>query len=226
MAEYEENDMIQLKGTVNSKNIAKVSICPNEECKAKNKAEGAFVFITPIWMEKLRHHDTKTECNDDIVKRKEISNSAIILGTLCRDPKKMKIESKNLIVTQYQIALNRKFHVRTDPPEIRSDYPWVKSYGKNAIEDKRRLHTGSVVLIDGFIQQRNVNRHMVCSCCGRKYDWKDRAMEIVPYDTEYMRDFYTDEEIEANEQKQIEEAKKRVFGSDTDTPDEDMSVDE
>ena len=69
---------------------------------------------------------------------REISNQDYILGTLCRDPKKIS-PKEGLIVTQYQIALNRKYFIRSDPPSIKTDYPWVKSYGENAISDRKKL---------------------------------------------------------------------------------------
>ena len=29
--------------------------------------------------------------------------------------------------------------------------------------------------------------------CGKRYDWKDRIVEIVPYETEYIENYYSDE---------------------------------
>ena len=187
--------------------------------------------------------------------------------------------------------MNRKFRIQTDPPEIKTDYPWVKSYGENAKEDKNRLRVGSEVYIDGCLQARSVQRHAFCgqacdekgkvlfyeggepvmilenvdeavaskTCkgkimiaseyarmvqakdeygnpmfhenkepvmrqktenvvvrgrktqflvfeknglpvnagCGKEYIWKDRAMEIVPYATEYLYNYRDDDEVEA-----------------------------
>ena len=33
--------------------------------------------------------------------------------------------------------------------------------------------------------------------CGKEYIWKDRAMEIVPYATEYLYNYRDDDEVEA-----------------------------
>ena len=150
-----------------------------------------------------------------------------MFGQLCRDPKKIK-PKEGLIVTQYQIAMNRKYRIATDPVESKSDYPWVKCYGQNAVNDYWRLHMGSEIYIDGCIQARSVQRHAFCgqatdvygkplfddyrnpiikkdslgnpAGCGEQYDWKDRAMEIVPYATEYLSGFYSDEEIEEHKE--------------------------
>ena len=140
----------------------------------------------------------------------------------------MKVKD-GLIITQYQVALNRKFRIKTDPADLMTDFPWVKSYGDNAVEDKKRLHVGSEIFIDGCLQARSVNRHAICGQqydeagkplfyengtpvlredengdligCGEKYDWKDRALEMVPYEVEYIANVYTDEEIEENEKE-------------------------
>ena len=225
---WKPNDIVDVKGVISSKNIAKASHCSS--CGVKNAAPGTLVFINPIHVEVIRSCETEKEALDYIVANGEISNQVFLFGTLCRDPKMIR-PKKGLIVTQYQIAMNRKYRIATDPPEIKTDYPWVKSYGENAIEDHKRLHVGSEVFIDGFLQARSVNRKAICGViydekgdvitddngvplsqvdergepigCGTKYEWKDRAMEIVPYDTEYIGDYYSDEEIE-----EIEEARK------------------
>ena len=76
---------------------------------------------------------------------------------LTREPAKVKSRYAYPI-TQYQIAIMRKFHVREDPPEIRIDWPWVKSYGDNAVKDAQRLTTGAEVLIDGYLQTKKGTR--------------------------------------------------------------------
>lgn len=211
METLKEGDIVYIKGVIACKNINKTSFCSNEECKEKNVVAGSLVYVNPLYLDLRGHEDSKEKCIQHLQEHQEISNEAYVLGTLCRDPK--KINTKNsLVVTQYQIALNRKYRIRTDPPEIKSDYPWVKSYGENAVEDRKRLHVGSVVFIDGYLQARTVHRKTICPHCGKPYIWNDKAMEIVPYETEYMPGtFYTDEEIEANEAKKLEDIKKSIF---------------
>ena len=198
MATWNEYDIVSIKGTLAVKPVGKKSTCPDEDCQADKVHPGSLVYINPIYAKKVGHVE-----NDDIgmnylAEHREISNQAYIFGTLCTDPKKVTLK-EGLIVTQYQIALNRKFHIQADPPEVRADYPWVKSYGENALSDRRYLHIGSQIFIDGLIQARKVMRHTKCDECGKKYDFRDRAMEIVPYETEYIANFYTKEEVEAKE---------------------------
>ena len=206
MSTWKQYDFVEVKGPISAKTIGKGSFCVS--CGEKNVADGVMVFVNPIFAKKRAHFDTQEECMAYLTENREVSNMAFIFGTLCRDPKKVT-PKEGLIVTQYQIALNRKFRIRTDDPQIKSDYPWVKSYGDNAISDREHLHIGSDVFIDGCLQARKVNRHTTCAACGKSYDWADFAMEVVPYETEYVANFYTEEEVE---QRKAAIAEQKVAG--------------
>ena len=254
---WKEHDIVDIKGVIATRRISKSSYC---ECGAKNSYPGTMVYCEAIFAEKLLSLSSDEECLKYLSEHREISNQVFLFGTLCRDPKKIT-PKQGLTVTQYQIAMNRKYRIPLDPPEVKSDYPWVKSYGENAVNDKKRLHVGSEVFIDGCIQTRAVERHAVCGAetgedgkpirdengdyvittdingepagCGVLYDWKDRALEIVPYETEYIGDFYSDEEVEKNEQDRLAQkardkaARKKLdlrsFASEEDGPDDEIS---
>lgn len=194
MSSWQQFDIVEVKGMIAAKGVGKSSFCGH--CGERNLADGTMVYVNPIFAAKRGHKDTQDECIQFLTRNREISNQVFTLGELCRDPKKITPKA-GLTVTQYQIALNRKYRIAADPPEIRSDYPWVKSYGENALNDRKYLHIGSQVFIDGCLQARKVQRHSVCEHCGQKYEWADRALEIVPYETEYLANFYTHEEAEA-----------------------------
>lgn len=231
---WQSNDTVHVKGVLACKKIRKVSRCAF--CNAKNVVDGTLVYVNPIYARKLGHVDSEAEMMKFLTDNREISNQAYIFGTLCRDPKKIK-NSKGMRVVQYQIAMNRKFKIKEDPPEIKADYPWVKCYGANAEEDKKHLKIGSEIFVDGLLQTRSVQRKAVCGQvtgddgepvrgedgkllirknpdgtkdgCGATYNWKDRATEIVPYDTEYLNGYLTDEdilEIEENKARQAIES--------------------
>ena len=51
-------------------------------------------------------------------------------------------------------------------------------------------------------------RTTTCDECGETYQWQDSAMEIVPYEVEYLQNFITVEEQEQMEQEQLEHAQK------------------
>ena len=218
METWEENDMVYVKGTIASKNIMKSSICPH--CGSKNKKEGQLVFVLPIFAKKVKHCESKEECMEELMNKREISDIALIIASVCREPKMLKTDA-GLIITQYQVALNRKYRVQNDPPEIKTDYPWVKSYGANAREDKKRLRIGSVAFYDGYLQARVVHRTTKCEICQEFYNWDDKAMEIVPYETEYMKNCKTDEEIAQEAMEKLNKIKAQ-FSQDGTGEDDDF----
>ena len=181
-------DQVFVKGVLVTKAKDKVSICP--ECQTEQIQQGMIVYIYPIYVDILNQNLTRKESADLLYERKEISNDIEIMGHLCNDPIKVEALKKTPIV-QYQLGVGRKYRI----DEEKTDFPWVKSYGKNAKDDLLRLRTGSGVFIEGFLQTRAVERKCRCSTCGSMYTWNDYAMEIVPYETEYLKDYVTDEEL-------------------------------
>ena len=41
--------------------------------------------------------------------------------------------------------------------------------------------------------------------CGERYDWKDRMVEIVPYETEYIDNYFSDEILGEMVKKKLDE---------------------
>lgn len=202
MKSWNVNTIVSIKGALATRRMMKSSICP--ECGNMNTLEGTLEYIEPIFVEKHFEAEDKDTALSYLHEIREVSNQVYVMGNLATNPKKIS-PKKGLIVTQYMIGVDRKYTVREDPPDIRSDFPWIKSYGQNAINDREFLHQGSLVLIDGCIQARNVNRKSVCGVCSAMYGWKDRALEVVPYETEYLSGFYTPEEREENRKRLLKE---------------------
>lgn len=202
MKSWNVNTIVSIKGALATRRMMKSSICP--ECGNMNTFEGTLEYIEPIFVEKHFEAEDKDTALSYLHEIREVSNQVYVMGNLATNPKKIS-PKKGLIVTQYMIGVDRKYTVREDPPDIRSDFPWIKSYGQNAINDREFLHQGSLVLIDGCLQARNVNRKSVCGACSAMYGWKDRALEVVPYETEYLSGFYTPEEREENRKRLLKE---------------------
>ena len=226
ISKWHTYDIVLIKGTIATKQIKKASHCTF--CGVRNVITGMLVYVYPTYAKKWTHFDSADECLRFIADNREISNLARIFGTLVKDPSQITTKA-GLRITQYPIAMYRKLKIRSDPPAIRADYPWVKSYGAIADEDMKRLYTGSEIMVDGCLQTRLVLRHIVCGVsydkdgkpekdedgnprmragpsgkpegCGRTYDWKDRAMEVVPYSVEYERNYRGDEEEEEKEEE-------------------------
>ena len=217
MVEWKENDIVQIKGVITSKTIAKTSYCPNctddDGNPTKNQIKGNLVYITPIFCEKVKSYgENKTLAIEDIVNHREISNQAYVMGRVVKEPR-LFTTKRGIQITQFPIALNRKFTIRTDDPNNRTDWPIVKSYGENAREDRIFLKFESDVMIDGFLQARTVHRKMICPCCQKEYTWDDHSMELVPYETEYVSNYKSREEVEAEYQKKVEDIKQDLFNS-------------
>ena len=164
-------------------------------------------FVNPIYLNVIKTKNSREEAMNLVRKNFEVSNIATIIGTLCREPELHKSEDGE-ITTQYQLAIDRKYRIKEDHPLIRTDYPWVKSYGSNAEMDHICLETGSCVFIDGLLRSRQFQRRTICDNeeCKEEYSWTDRSLEIIPYSTEYLKNFMTPEEREAEKKKELRRA--------------------
>lgn len=205
---WEVGDIVAIKGSFYSRKISKKMICP--ECGREKKTNGLLSYVAPIYAKRIAHYDSTDDALKELLHNKEISNQAILIGTVMNNPSSYRIES-GLIVTQYQVVTNRKLKIKADSPETKMDYIWVKSFGDQAVEDKLRLRHDSIVLIDGYLQSRNIKRKIKCPDCGYFYGYNDTTMELVPYDCEYLQGtFMTNEMLEEEFGMDIEKIKEKV----------------
>lgn len=212
---WDKYDIVNIMGTFTTRIIGKTHSCPY--CHRKQQKIGQLAYVYPVFAEKICHLDTPEECMKYIVNHREISNRAIVLGTLCHEPRKY-VTKQGVVVTQFPIIIGRNIRIPTDSPDITTDCPWVKSYGENAKQNKLRLLRGSEVLINGCIQTRDVMRRSFCGQeydekgrplkaedgtpkinpskgCGKQFEWKDRATELLAQRCEYLNGYYTDEDL-------------------------------
>lgn len=211
-------DVVDIKGVFNVLSVDKRSQCPG--CGNINvKHLGTSSFIYPIAFMKLNALETAYEHDEDLPEQilvkcyEEISNQSLIIGTVVSDPELTGTEK--FPCCRYRLGVDRKYYIKTQS-NITADYPWVYSYGKQAEMDYVHLKKGSLVLIDGFVQNRRVESDIECTECGQTYKYPDVATEFVPYSVEYLCDYITDEEIASNMQREnqkiLKEAEKAVFG--------------
>lgn len=211
-----KNTVVLIKGVITSRQTQKPSVCPH--CKdengnpVRNSRPGNMIYITPIFLRKIEEYeeDEEQEAVEDVIRNQEISNQAYMYCTVLTQPKRIRTK-KGIDLTQYRVAINRKFTIRTDDVERRTDYPVVKSYGEQALDDFMYINQGTTLLIDGFLQGRKVTRKIKCEHCGQIYEYKDYSMEIIPYDTEYLVDYRTREEVEEENKMKVEDLKQRLF---------------
>lgn len=197
-------DLIDIKGVFNILNLNKVSTC--DSCGMKNiKYNGTSSFIYPISLTKLNGMQTAYEHDKELPERilekhfKEVSNQALIVGTVVSDPE--MVGNGKLLCCRYRLGVDRKYYIKTQG-DITADYPWIYSYAQQAERDFKHLKKGTLILVDGFIQNRKVKNHMICEHCGKEYTFDDAATEFIPYAIEYLSDYITDEEIALNERRQ------------------------
>lgn len=194
-------DMVDIKGVVSTRNMKKSSTCPY--CGKKNFVEGTLTYITPLSVIKVNSVKDENEGFSLLKKRWEVSNELIVIGYLCADPQYYEDE-KHISYAHYPLAVNRRYHIKEDADDVRTDYPWVKTYGRQALDDSQRLKKGSLISINGAIQMREIERATVCSECGETYMWPETVSEIVPYYIGYLDNSYKDE-FEAEEDDLSEE---------------------
>ena len=189
MQNIKENDIVLIKGNIITLKTQKGSICP--ECEHENIIDSTITYINPINIVITHTGLTEKESLEIIARDREISNEVCVIGHLSTDPEKIPV-LKNTTVIQYKIGIPRKFRIRSDSEEVKSDFPMVKVYGDNALMDLKAIHTGSTVLIDGYLQGRKFICKRECIHCGNKYEVEEKSLEIVPYQTEYLRNYNED----------------------------------
>lgn len=201
MAQWNENDIVTVKGVIVTKQVKNATFCTR--CGKENIEEGTLIYVSPVFVDVISTGNTKEAALNQVYEHKEISNELRLVGDLCCDPQLVKFKKFNMC--QYSIAVPRTFRVKGCSEDENTDYPIVKSYGGNAKEDLARLKKGAVVLIDGYLQTRSMKKETECSC-GAKYLWNAGYLEVVPYETEYLRGYVTnlDMNIEKNEQYDLD----------------------
>lgn len=187
IAKIKAGDFIDGTGVLTTKIVLKSKICPVCQGNVKNSVEGSMTYITPLFIEVLNSGLSDEEGLQLLQKRSEVSNVFQCIGALVRDVNfYFAPEKPNTKISQYQLAINRKYTIKEDGPEIKTDYPWVKTFGEQALEDSETLSEGSVVYINGFLQSRIAKRNLTCSECGAIYDFNDEILEILPWGVEYL----------------------------------------
>ena len=186
MADLEEGDMVQVKGTLCTYEKIKQFICPH--CGEVTSRDGVIIYVDPIFIKRCEIGVSQEEGYRLIEDSEEISNQVKIMGTLCREPQLYENPKNKQMECDFQIASNRNRHILEDNPEKRTDYPWVKAYGKQAVDYYEALHVNSTVYIDGALQARSVKREFVCAKCGEVFEAVDSAIDIIPYNLEYLKD--------------------------------------
>lgn len=173
---FKEGDFVIVKGLLATNEVRKGVVCPH--CQEIMRVEGTTTEIVAI-------ENINIGKGYDLEAIKEISNTVMVLGSLCRDVEFRLLSNTGIPSAQYQLAVNRKFNVKRQQGS-HTDYPWINSFGKQAEQDALRLQTGSQIFIQGGLQTRNIQKTMTCEKCKQEFKAEDFVAEVVPYSVEYL----------------------------------------
>lgn len=210
MVPLKEGDIVILKGNMATRNTSKRYICPF--CGGANVYEGTtLIYIDPIFLEKTSHEfETEEEAKESLLGKAEISNNIIVAGNVCREPVYYKSPDGRKEECDFQLAVGRKRRIIEDGPEKTTDFPFVKTYGKNSFEYSQVLQLGSEVLINGSVQAREIEMLKQCEFCNEEFVAQGATMEIVPYSVEYIENcnipvYKEEEKLEEDDIKENED---------------------
>lgn len=185
MSWIKEGDMIRIKGVLSTENLYKAQICPF--CGQKNRVKGIRFCVIPIALYCEERNLTEEEGQKKL-EEDRCSNNICIAGTICNAEGAIfyQNESETLRSASYQIASNRKFFIKEDTMHIKTDYPWIRTFGNQAVSDAKKLKQGSEVFIKGFVNSRDIKRKSVCEHCKSSYSWWDQAGEVIANEVCYL----------------------------------------
>lgn len=217
------NDIVEVTGFLATKEKDRsvdIKICPHcgaenvrgETCisNGKIRAGGNSVFVYPISVRVLQQCETEQEAFTFLHAYREDVNRVFMLGNVTSPPYTDKLNGGHKTYTRYQLAVNRKYRAQSGA-EIydRTDYPWIYAYDTKAEEDFENLEKGALVFVDGALQARKYKEQYICSNCGKEFSVRGRTLEILSYDTEYLRlPNYNEEDADAIEDAEMEFKKK------------------
>lgn len=207
LSKLKKHDLVEIKGFLTTMDISKKTTC--KHCGKTNLIRGTLAFISPVYLDIRKTESNERESLIELKNHMEISNQILLIGNLCDD---VRYYHEGKIKTAlYQLAVNRKYYLNDGYPNIRTDYPFVRCFGENASQARDAIYKGSVVLVDGRIQTREFSRESACEHCSETYDWNDNTIEVVPYSTEFLQNFHTQEEIDKKNEEELASIKSELF---------------
>lgn len=183
--EFKVGKFVMVRGMVSTKMLKKSIVC--EGCGKEYAVDSLVTEVIAYSIPALLNGEY------DANSLKEFANNLHMIGAVCSDIQSRQSPS-GVSMTQYQVAVNRKYHVKEK--EEKTDFPWVKTFGKQAEEDEKHLKVSSQIYINGSIQTREVSKTIVCDECESQIKYIENLGEIVPQDVEYLNNCIFDEVTE------------------------------
>ena len=186
----EVNDVVRVTGFMATREIIREAECPvcgvtntRMEGRPGVRSNGTETYVHAISMYVEKRCKSASEACMYLRERREMASHVFLMGNLTRDP--VLGESNGVTYCRYQIGICRKFYTKDDVGR-KQDFPWIYSYGKNALQDMQYLKKGSLVFVDGGLQSRHYNEKYVCKECGEEFPVSGDTLEVVSYSTEYL----------------------------------------
>lgn len=206
MSEWKPYDIVNIKGAITTKDINKKTTC--KYCGGTNVQMGVLNCISPIYTSVCKTDLSEFESLEELKSYKEVSNQALLIGYVVGDIKYYHPEGSPYRTSLYQVAVNRKYYLKDDVAASRTDYPFVRTFGMQANQDRQCLYQTSMILVDGYVQTKEFDRKKTCEHCDKDYEWTDNSMEVIGYAIEYLQNFKTPEDIEKEKSDDLIEIKK------------------
>ena len=201
-------DVVELQGVLVTQQCSKITYC--KFCGAKNETKGVSEYVYPLFLEKRNENPlTQKQAVQEIVKNQPISNNISIIGNLCIDPNYYINPEQHVETTTFQVGSERQVFLNFDDPEIRSDYPHIRAYGKEAAKAYLSLRKGSSILIEGYLHSRTFLRKSVCCepSCKKEYPWEDTITEVIPYTIQNLANYTNPKDADPEKLKLVQDAR-------------------
>ena len=187
-------DVVWVEGVFQQRRDMKIPhICM--ECNQLNIETGSILCVHALYGAIANPLHDVQKALEYVISMRHVSNVAYVSGFLTNDPREYSSAKDHVLITQYPLIVNRQVTIPTDPPELRTDEIVVKSFSERARRDKDTLHRGSSVMVYGYLHARSdIIKRGPCQHCGKPHSWFRKSMEIFSVETDYLNNFYSDEE--------------------------------
>ncbi len=195
-------DIVQCKGVLRVSQVRKRCTCP--ECGETKRFLATKTAVYPIYLERIRsltaEHGIVTgaftqqeenllfaEAKAFLKSAVEISNNISVIGAIATEPALYQDLDKKNVMLSFPIAVKRSYFIAEDDMSTKVDFPYVKIYGKDALQASDMLSRGNLVLCRGHLATRRIFRKIPCDACGTKFALEDYVTEIIPRGIEFIR---------------------------------------
>ena len=198
-------DIVEIKGVIRVVPTKKKCMCP--ECENTHYYQSTKTTVYPLYFSIRKSYAEKygiesfavghisesllkkveDEAWTEVERCLEISNGIQLIGVICKEPELYQRDSDHRPMLTFPLAVKRKYFVPEADMTVDVDFPYIKLYGRHAVEHHKTLSRANLILVDGFVNSREIIRKISCDKCETTYKIKELIHEIIPYSIEYIR---------------------------------------